>query len=117
MGIEMIRIMNLTPLPFASPLLAPTTLSGHHKGGRIEDGALFKLFFLLPQILAAVWELPKWTCCLWCSCSLQRGRDFHSYPSLSEFDDPNYNCSIINIITIAIVTVNVDITGIVIIIL
>lgn len=45
MGIEMIRIMNLTPLPFASPLLAPTALSGHHKGGRIEDGALFSLFF------------------------------------------------------------------------
>lgn len=45
MGIEKIRIMNLTPLPFASPLLAPTALSGHHKGGRIEDGALFSLFF------------------------------------------------------------------------
>lgn len=84
--------------------------------GRENRGrGTFFTFFLLPQILPAVWELPKRTCCLWCSCSLQRGRDFHSNPSLSEFDDPNYNCSIINIITIAIVTVNVDITGIVII--
>lgn len=115
MGTEMIRIMDLTPSPFASPLLAPTPLSGHRKGGRIEEGALFSLLFLLPQILAAVWEFPKRTRCLWCSFSLQRGRDFHSYPSLSEFDDSNYYCSIINIITIAIVTVNVDITGIVII--
>lgn len=44
MGIEMIRIMNLTPLPFTSPLLALTPLSGHHKGGIIEEGALFHFF-------------------------------------------------------------------------
>lgn len=45
MGIKMIRIMNLTPLPFASPLLALTPLSGHHKGGIIEEGALLHFFF------------------------------------------------------------------------
>lgn len=111
MGIEMIRIMNLTPLPFAYPLLALTPLKPP-QGRDIRRRGTFSLFFLLPQILAAVWDLPKRTRCLWCSCSLQRGRDFHSYPSFSEFD---YYCSIINIITIAIVTVNVDITGIVII--
>lgn len=111
MGKEMIRIMNRTSFPFASPLLALTPLSGEKE----QRKGHFFIFFLLPQMLAAVWEHPKRTRCLWCSCSLQRGRDFHSYPSLSEFDDPNYYCSIINIITIAIVTVNVDITGIVII--
>lgn len=44
MGIEMIRIMNLTPLPFASPLLALTPLRPP-QGRDIRRRGTFSLFF------------------------------------------------------------------------